>query len=258
MDEQALAPAGALPVRVMLVDDHAVVREGYRRLLQTEPGLQVVAEAGQAEDALDWLAAPVPGAALVANGGGGGGGGGGGAPGLPPQQASGVDVLVLDLSMPGRGGMELLRQVRQRWPALGVLVFSMHDGPPLVAQALRAGALGYVTKSSAPEDLVHAVRGVAARQLVLSPDVAQVLHTLREQQARDQAPAHLALTPRELDVLRELVRGAPLDEAATRLAMSAKTVANHQSAIRAKLGVSTAVELLRYVREHQLFPGEPW
>ena len=118
------------PVRVMLVDDHAVVRAGYRRLLADEPDLQVVAEHADAESAH---------AALVA---------------LPEAT---VEVLVLDLSMPGRSGLDLLRRVHQRWPALRVLGFSMHDSPAVVAQALAAGAAGFIKKSSEPALLVGAV-----------------------------------------------------------------------------------------------------
>lgn len=207
-------------VGVMLVDDHAVVREGYRRLLQAEAGLQVVAEHGDAASAQ---------AALER---------------LP---AGAVQVVVLDLSLPGRGGLELARRIAQRWPQVRVLVFSMHDHPATVAQALAAGAAGYITKTSAPHELVQALRRVAAGDTgVLSADVAA---SATSPAAR---PPHMALTPREYDVLQGLVAGDTLEAIAQRLSISPKTVSNLQTQIRAKLGVGTAMELLHYARQHGL------
>ena len=131
---------------VMLVDDHAVVRAGYRRLLELESDCVVSAECGDGDAAYALLQQRQP----------------------PP-----VDVIVLDLSMPGRSGFDLLRRIALRWPVLRRLVFSMHDSPAMVAQALAAGADGFVTKSSPPEVLVAALRRVAAgEQRVLSPDIA--------------------------------------------------------------------------------------
>jgi len=211
------------PCRVMLVDDHAVVRAGYGRLLELEPDFRVVAECADGD------------AALAA---------------LQRQSPPAIDVMVLDLSMPGRSGLDLLRRCASRWPALHVLVFSMHDNPAMVMQALRAGAAGFVTKSSAPELLVAALRRVAAgEQMVLSPDIA---HAARAPSA--QAP-HEALSPREFDVLQGLVAGQGIDDIAARLHLSAKTVSNYQTLIRQKLGVSTAVELLRYAQQHSLAAG---
>lgn len=208
-------------LRVMLVDDHAVVRQGYRRLLETEDGVAVVGEHDAAESAY---------AALQRG------------------DARAVDVLVLDLSMPGSGGLDLLRRLTARWPALGVLVFTMHDHPAMVAQALAAGARGYVTKTASPEELVRAVRCVAAGEReVLSAEVARAAHA-----PTARAP-HMALTPREFDVLRMLVEGLAVDAIAQRLHLSPKTVSNLQTQIRGKLGVASAVELLRYSQQHRLF-----
>jgi DNA-binding NarL/FixJ family response regulator len=214
-------------VGVMLVDDHAVVREGYRRLLQAEPGLQVLAEHGDAESAQATLERQALG--LLA------------AP---------VQVAVVDLGLPGRGGLELTRRIAQRWPAVRVLVFSMHDHPATVAQALDAGAAGYVTKTSAPQLLVAAVRRVAAGERgVLSPDVAQ-----HASAPSAQAP-HMRLSPREYDVLQGLLAGTTLEAIAQRLCISPKTVSNLQTQIRTKLGVATAMELLHYAQQHGLVAG---
>jgi DNA-binding NarL/FixJ family response regulator len=205
----------------MLVDDHAVVRAGYRRLLELEPDCVVSAECSDGDSAYALLQQRPP----------------------PP-----VDVIVLDLSMPGRSGLELLRRMALRWPVMRRLVFSMHDSPAMVAQALAAGADGFVTKSSPPEVLVAALRRVAAgEQRVLSPDIAQA-----PAQPAAVAP-HLALSPREFQVLQGLLAGEALAAIAERLHLSAKTVSNHQTLIRQKLGVGNAVELLRYAQLHRLF-----
>jgi DNA-binding NarL/FixJ family response regulator len=210
-------------VRVMLVDDHAVVREGYRRLLQAEGDIDVVAEHADAEAALGAMEALV---------------------------RQGPLVVVLDLSMPGRGGLEMARRVLARWPQVRILVFTMHDHPAMVAQALDAGVAGYITKTSAPQELVAALRRVAEGETgVLSDDVRQA------PQASAAKPPHMALSPREFDVLLGLVRGEPIDAIATRLHISPKTVSNVQTQIRTKLGVSTAVELLRYAQQHGLNAG---
>jgi DNA-binding NarL/FixJ family response regulator len=213
----AEAGHGAVALRVMLVDDHAVVRQGYRRLLELEPDLRVVSEHADADTAY---------AAL-------------GRSGEPD-----VDVVVLDLSMPGRGGLDMLRRLRQRWPKLRVLVFSMHDSAAMVDQALRAGADGYVSKSSDPECLVGALRRVAfGEAAVLSPDLAA-----RRGAASTTLTDRNTLSGREWDILRRLIDGESVDQIAQQLHLSAKTVANHQTAIRQKLGVTNTVELLRRVQ----------
>ena len=211
-------PDAAAQVRVMLADDHAVVREGYRRLLELEPDVMVVGECADGEAAR---------AMLDANSGM-------------------ADVLVLDLSMPGAGGLAVLRAVAESSPALRVLVFTMHDSPTMVTQALRAGAAGFVTKSSAPQVLVDAVRRVAAGERpVLSPDVASLAN-------RD--PSNLPLAPREFEVFQLLVQGCSLEEVGRRLQLSVKTVSNYQTLVRQKLGAATAIELLHVAQRHGLIP----
>jgi two-component system, NarL family, invasion response regulator UvrY len=136
----SMEDAGA--VRIMLVDDHAVVRAGYRRFLEQEPGYQVVAEANDGERAYALLQESLP------------------------------DIVVLDLSMPGQGGLAALRRIKGRWPLLPVLVFTMHDNTPFVLQAMRSGACGYITKSSQASLMVSAIRRAIRGEIVTSPDIS--------------------------------------------------------------------------------------
>ena len=204
------------PLRIGLVDDHAVVRSGYRRLIELEDDLAVTAEFVDAETTYAALTAPGP---------------------CP------IDLLVLDLSLPGQSGLELLRHLTQRLPSLPVLVFTMHESGALVQQCLRAGAAGFVTKSSEPETLLDALRRIARGEIALSDDVVPAPGDAAE------AP-HVALSVREFDIFQRLVVGHDVERIAQTLHLSAKTVANYQTEIRRKLGVGNAVELVRYARLH--------
>ena len=206
-------------LRVVLADDHAVVRTGYRRLLELEDDMDVVADFADSDAACAWFA------------------------------SHDADVLVLDLSMPGRGGLETLARVKARRPGLRVLVFSMHDSPAMVDQALRAGADGYLTKSSEPDVLIDAVRRAARGEQPLSPDVASA------RAAGAQEAAHLSLTPREFAIFRLLAAGRTVEEIAARLFLSTKTVANYQTAIRQKTGLASVLDMYRHADAHRLLDG---
>lgn len=206
-------------LRVVLADDHAVVRTGYRRLLELEDDMEVVADFADSDAACAWFA------------------------------SHDADVLVLDLSMPGRGGLETLARVKARRPALRVLVFSMHDSPAMVDQALRAGADGYLTKSSEPDALIDAVRRAARGEQPLSPDVASA------RAAGAQEAAHLSLTPREFAIFRLLAAGRTVEEIAARLFLSTKTVANYQTTIRQKTGLASVLDMYRHADAHRLLDG---
>jgi two-component system invasion response regulator UvrY len=198
--------------RLLLVDDHAVVREGYRRLLESRPDLMIAGEAASAREALDQYRLLAP------------------------------DVLVLDLGLPDMGGVELIRRLLQRDAGARILVFTMHREPIFATQALRAGALGYVTKSSPPDVLVGAVYQVAARRQVISPDIApELAFALLERPDEPLAQ----LSPREFEILRLLLDGASAEEIGTRLSISAKTVQNCHYQIKVKLGVRSDIELTR-------------
>lgn len=204
-------------IRVLLADDHPVVRTGYRRLLEQGGDIRVVGEAGDGDAAY---------AAFVAH-----------AP----------DVLVTDLSMPGGGGLELIRRVRQRDDTARILVFSMHDGAALVQRALEAGAGGFLTKASAPECLVEAVHRLCEGRRYLAPELSPLLL------ARDPSSegARLAsLSEREFEVFRLLAQGHAPGRCAELLKLSAKTVSNHQTTIKDKLGVATSAALAHLALRH--------
>lgn len=200
------------PTRVMLVDDHAVVREGYRRLLERDPGLRVCAEAADAAAAYADFRRLAP------------------------------DVAVVDIALPGTGGIELTRRLKAREAGARVLMFSMHDEAIFVSKALEAGAAGYITKASAPEVLVEAVHAVAAGRRYLSRDAARALAGMASAQQADRVAA---LSPREFEILAMLVQGHSLDAIAQGLHISVKTAANLQSAIKQKLGAANMAQLLR-------------
>lgn len=197
-------------IRILLLDDHAVVRTGYRRLLDAEAGFAVVAEAATADEAC----------AAVARGG--------------------VDVAVADLSLRGSSGLEAIRRMLARAPALRVLVLSMHDHAGYVTQAMRAGALGYLTKSSEPTELFDAIHAVAAGRRTFSADILEVL--ARSSLDGDQALARL--TPREFEVLRLAASGDSSADIANSMHLSQKTVHNHLSAIRSKLDADNDFKLI--------------
>jgi len=210
-------------IDVMLVDDHAVVREGYRRLLERTDDIRVAAEAACGADAY---------AAFVRE---------------PP------DVVVMDIALPDVGGIEAMRRILQRDSKARVLVFSIHDEAVFAERALHAGARGYLTKASAPELLVRAVRTVAAGETFLSPDIAHAL-ALRGVFGRDD-DALRALSDREFEIVRLLALGLSIRDIAERLCLNSKTVSNYQSLIRNKLGAQTPAQLLRIAARHGLVPG---
>ncbi|MDP9082781.1 MAG: response regulator transcription factor [Pseudomonadota bacterium] len=206
-------------IRVMLVDDHAIVRSGFRRLLDQYPGIQVIVEAATAERAYRDFLEYLP------------------------------DVLVLDISMPGVGGVEIMRRVLARVPDAKIIVFSMHDDASMAARAMRIGARGYVSKSNNPEVLAQAVIEVAAGRQFLSPDIA---HTVALSMFSGQDDPLESLTSREFEVFRQIVAGRTVPEIAKTLDLSGKTIANYHTAIKQKLGVSSDVELVRIAMRFNL------
>jgi len=205
-------------VSVLLVDDHAVVREGYRRLLERDASLVVIGEAATATDAIRCDGELKP------------------------------DVVVLDIALPGVSGIEILRRIIARRPGACVLMFSMHQDGIYASRAINAGARGYLSKASAPDLLVEAVRAVAEGRRYLSPDVEQAMTK------QSSASNRLAdsLSTRELEVLRMLAQGYGVEEISKRLGLSPKTAANHQSSIKQKLGANSALQLILIAQQFGL------
>ena len=212
----------AIAIKVLLVDDHAVVRAGYRHLLARDPRIVVVGEAADAQSAYLAFSSLAP------------------------------DVVVMDIALPGASGIEAMRRILAREPEARVLIFSMYEDAIFPTRALQAGARGYLTKSSGPDMLVDAVLAVARGEKYLSRDVAQAV-ALRAQ-AMQPEPADV-LSPREFEVLHMLARGETLARIATRLNLSEKTVANYQSSIKQKLGASNNIQILQKAARLGLLPS---
>ncbi|HEX4597997.1 MAG TPA: response regulator transcription factor [Burkholderiaceae bacterium] len=198
-------------IRVLLADDHAVVREGYRSLLQGQADMCVVAEAKDGDGAYRLSRKFAP------------------------------DVVVMDLSMQGGGGLEAMARIRQVSPTTGMLVFTMHLNASFAVQAFRAGASGYVTKSSPPQMLIQAVRDVCAGRPALSPDIAA---ELAYERAGSERSLLQQLSPREFEVLRLRMDLHSIDEISESLHISPKTVANLYYQLKAKLGAPSDIELV--------------
>jgi two-component system invasion response regulator UvrY len=212
-------------IRVMLVDDHAVVRVGFRMLLQAAPaGIEIVAEAESGEQALAWLAAQADREKAG-------------------EAVQRPDVLLLDLSMPGMGGLEMLRRLHARDPALAVLVLSAHEDTAHARRVLAAGALGYLSKRSAPEALVQAVGIVAGGQRYIEPALAQKLALAQLGQGGAEANPVETLSEREFAVFVQLAKGASVATIAQQLHLSSSTVGTHLYNIKQKLGASNQAEL---------------
>jgi two-component system response regulator NreC len=204
-----------MPTRIVLADDHAVVRSGLKLLLESEDDLEVVASAGTAEDALRYVRGHKP------------------------------DVLILDLNMPGRPSLEVIPEIPEASPATRVVVLTMQEDPAFARQALRAGAQGYVLKEAADDELVQAVRLAAEGGTYLHPRLGAALAATPEGPPDD-------LTAREVDVLRLIALGHTNTEIAEQLHLSVRTVETHRAHIQRKLGLSTRAELVRYALEHKL------
>jgi DNA-binding NarL/FixJ family response regulator len=225
--------AGGRPLRVFLADDHAVLRAGLRLLINSQPDLEVVGEAGDGEEAVR---------RVIALAG-----------------AGAVDVVVLDIGMPQLNGLEALRRLKAAFPRLAVLILTMHASEPYLFQVIQAGGAGYVLKQTADEDLLGAIRDAAAGKPFLYPTMearllTDYVHRARRAGAR-AATAYLALTEREREVLRLVAEGHTNQEIADRLIVSVKTVETHRAHVMSKLGLQTRAELVQYaLREGYLTP----
>lgn len=211
-------------IKVMLLDDHAVVRQGYRHWIDGEPDMRVVAEAATSAQACECL------------------------------RQTEVDVVVVDLSLKNDSGLEAMRRMRERQPRLKMLVFTMHDHQGFALQALRLGAMGYVTKDSEPQQLLDALRRVAAGRRVFAGEVAQACLMQAGEAAFDPFSQ---LTPREFEVLRLVTSGQDAAVIAQSLHVSQKTIFNTMSQVRQKLDVRNDFHLMRLVEQYGLAACAP-
>ena len=198
---------------IVLVDDHAVVRAGVRRLLEQEPLFEVIGEAESGEKAYQILAELKP------------------------------DVMVMDLSMPGMGGLEAIRRIQMRYEKAKILVLSMHEDLSFANQALKLGAKGYLTKNTLADDLVKSIETVTQGDVFLSDEIAKKM--AMQSISGNQDPVH-ELSAREFEIFRLLAEGLDIDAIASTLNISSKTVSNYQTMIKQKLDINTPIELIRY------------
>jgi DNA-binding NarL/FixJ family response regulator len=207
--------------RVVLADDHAIVREGLKRIVGDVPELQVVGEAADGTEVMQRV------------------------------RELEFDVLVLDLSMPGRSGMELIKLVKAEKPRVRILVLSMHQETQYAVRAIKSGASGYLTKESAPAQLEQAIRKIAGGGAYISADVAEQL-ALGAMPGGDGGLPHETLSDREFEVFRLLVAGEAVTDIAHKLNLSVKTVSTHKANLMQKIGVGNQSELVRYAIENGL------
>lgn len=220
------------PVRLVLVDDHVIVREGLRHVLDESGAFEIVGEGGTAADAIALAVARRP------------------------------DVLVLDISMPGESGLHAVPEILERAPGTRILMLSVHDDVEYILESVRIGAHGYCRKDSAPAELRNAIRTVHSGDTYFSPQVAQqVAQALRAGRAttdREPAPPPKAeiLSPRELAVLRFVADGLANKEIGAQLGISTRTVEAHRDSLMKKLGIRTVAGLTKYYLEHARDVGE--
>jgi DNA-binding NarL/FixJ family response regulator len=207
-------------IRVLIADDHAVVRRGVRLVLESTARIKVAAEAASGPEALDLA------------------------------RKSQFDVAVLDLSMPGPGGLEVLKQFKSEHPRLPVLILTMHPEDQYAVRAFRAGASGYLTKQSIPDELITAVETVAAGRKYITPAVAEALAT--EVHHDTEKPPHEQLSDREYQVLLRIASGKTVGEIAEELRLSPKTVSTYRGRILEKMAIKTNAELTHYAFQHKL------
>lgn len=206
-------------IRVLLVDDHTVVRSGLCRLLEQHSGINVVAEAESGEQAYQVFGEYLP------------------------------DVTVMDLSMPGMGGLEAMRRILARYRTARVLIFSMHENAAFAMQTLKSGARGYVAKTGSFDELVKAVVEVARGKSYISTSIAQKIAL---QTVIGDGDLISQLSPREFEVFRLFAEGKNAEEIAEVLKISQKTVANYHTLVKQKLGLSNPVEMVRFAIKHGL------
>jgi two-component system response regulator NreC len=211
-----------MAVEILLADDHGVLRAGLRALLNSEDDLVVVGEAASGEESLRLAADLRP------------------------------DVVLLDLNMPGPGGIEITRRLRGVVPETRVLVLTVYEDEVLLRKAIEVGASGYIIKRAVESELINAIRAVAHGDLYIHPSMTRALLNEPTQRTRVPAGAQESLTPRETDVLRLIVRGYTNRQAAEELGLSVRTIETHRANLMGKLGLKSRVELVRWAADNDL------
>jgi two-component system response regulator NreC len=211
-----------VPIRILIADDHAVVRSGLRALLEPVPDLEVVGEAADGSETLKLATELVP------------------------------DLVLLDITMPPDNGIRTARKLKEACPELIVLFLTMHEDEGLLHEALRAGAAGYVIKRAEGAEILQAIRAVCHGDLYVHPAMTRALLQQPVTTEHRRGSAIEPLTPRELEVLRLLARGNTNRQIASLLGLSMRTVENHRANLMGKLGLTSRVELVNYAEEHDL------
>ncbi len=207
-------------IRLLIADDHAVVRRGLTQIINEAAGMQVAAEAADGSEVIDRT------------------------------RDTALDIILLDLNMPGRSGFDVLKHVKAEYPNLPVLVLSMHAEDQYAMRVLRAGASGYLGKESAPEELIRAIRRVAGGGRYVSPAVAELL--LTQLDGDPDAPLHERLSDREFQVMRMLAEGVSVKEIGASLSLSVKTVSTYRSRILEKMNLKSNADLTHYALKNDL------
>ncbi|HPJ97826.1 MAG TPA: response regulator transcription factor [Syntrophales bacterium] len=207
-------------IRILVVDDHAIVREGLKQILNDVEDMSVLAEAANGQEALDEI------------------------------RRATFDVILMDISMPGRSGLEILKDIRGEHPKLPVLILSMHPEEQYAVRALRAGAAGYMNKAGAPDELIGAIRKVSAGRKYVSPSVAERL-AFELGTDLEKLP-HEQLSDREYQVMLMLASGRTVSEIADELCLSVKTISTYRARVMEKMNLKKNAELTLYAVEHHL------
>lgn len=207
-------------INILIADDHAILRSGLRQIIATSADIAVSAEAASGAEVLDKL------------------------------RRNTIDLLLLDMNMPGISGLDLIGRIRIEWPALAILVLSMHNEAQVASRALKAGASGYVTKDSDPDILLTAIRKVGQGGRFIDPSLVDAI-VFKEQIAGD-APPHEILSNREYQVLQRLAAGESINDIARAFSLSAKTISTHKVRLMRKLGLDNNIDLARYAIKHSM------
>lgn len=211
-----------MSIRILLADDHGVIRAGLRALLDGFPDMTVVGEASDGAEAIEKAFDLKP------------------------------NVILMDLSMPNVGGIDATRQLLQREPGMRILILTVHEDESLLKEVIRVGAAGYIVKRAAQEDLIHAIRVVARGDLYVHPSMTRMLFNEPSRTPTENGIEAETLTLREIDVLQLLAKGCTNRQIAEQLSLSPRTVEGHRANISAKLGLHSRVELVEYAEKHGL------